>query len=88
MLNWKSATEVNNYGFYVERAGSNGVYYARVGFVLGHGNSNVPWPYTLTDIPGAGKFYYRLRQMDRDGNYKIYKTISVIVNAVQKLPGK
>lgn len=60
-LNWETATEVNNYGFDIERknppppggrAGLNplqGGDFEKIGFVEGHGNSNSPKKYTYTD---------------------------------------
>ena len=45
-LNWKTATEVNNYGFNVERASSQTSpgqkAWSKIGFVKGNGNSNSP----------------------------------------------
>lgn len=46
-LTWQTATEVNNYGFSVERGSapltrrSQGMIWETLGFVNGHGNSNL-----------------------------------------------
>ena len=49
-LNWETATEVNNYGFEVERASTPlSMTWEKVGFVEGHGNSNSPKFYSYTD---------------------------------------
>ena len=60
-LNWQTATEVNNYGFEVERSLSshssslNGhslsEVWETIGFVAGSGNSNSLKEYSFTDIP-------------------------------------
>jgi hypothetical protein len=59
-LNWQTATEVNNYGFEIERiavsdkllANSqqlNTNSWVKIGFIQGHGNSNSPKNYSFTD---------------------------------------
>jgi tartrate-resistant acid phosphatase type 5 len=76
-LKWSTATEVNNYGFEVERkSGSSN--WERIGFVAGSGNSNSPKNYSYTDNPtGGNSFSYRLKQIDVDGKYKYYDVITV-----------
>ncbi len=88
-LNWETATEVNNYGFAVERSAVGGQLSAesgkrkadswqRIGFVQGHGNSNSPKEYSFVDEPSGGKeFSYRLRQIDFDGAYEFSHTVKV-----------
>lgn len=69
ILNWQTATEVNNYGFDVERRSDNEVW-KKIGFVQGSGNSNSPKKYSYIDKPNAGSsFNYRLKQIDTDGKY-------------------
>ena len=76
-LNWKTATEINNYGFEIERG--EGVYWKKIGFIEGHGNSNSPKEYSFTDknLIGGSKFYYRLIQIDNDGKYEYSNEIEV-----------
>jgi Secretion system C-terminal sorting domain len=70
ILKWKTATEVSNYGFEVERC--NDKNWMKIGFVEGHGNSNSPREYFFTDksIVGGNKFKYRLKQVDTDGQFE------------------
>jgi hypothetical protein len=72
-LSWQTITEVNNYGFEIERASviPSGVEgWEKLGFVQGNGNSNSPKNYTFTDSPiGGTKFQYRLKQIDFDGKF-------------------
>ncbi|NOX17712.1 MAG: LamG domain-containing protein, partial [Chlorobi bacterium] len=56
VLNWETATEVDNYGFEIERASSRLVgttprqgEWTTIGFVQGHGNSNSPKSYSFVD---------------------------------------
>ena len=59
MLNWSTATEVNNYGFEIERSNANK--WEKIGFVEGHGNSYSPKDYSFyDDSPLPGSSVYRL----------------------------
>jgi hypothetical protein len=80
MLNWVTATEVNNYGFNIER--KNDVEdWNELGFVEGHGNSNSPKEYSFVDNSVvSGKYSYRLKQIDNDGTYEYFDVISVDVD--------
>ena len=81
-LSWKTATEVNNNGFEIERkADSRNSSWVRLGFVQGHGNSNSPKEYSFTDknLTGGTKFAYRLKQIDNDGKYQYSKEVEVEV---------
>lgn len=93
-LNWRTETEVNNYGFEVERktspisppseGGENEVRggWTKIGFVNGNGNSNSPKSYSFTDTDVlSGKYYYRLKQIDNDGQYEYSKTVEVNLGA-------
>ncbi len=84
-LKWKTATEVNNYGFEIERAIDEKIW-EKIGFVEGHGNSNSPKEYSFTDesIENSGKYFYRLKQIDVDGTFEYSPIVEVFVGA----PGK
>ncbi len=68
VLNWKTATEINNYGFEVQRLTHNNGW-DKIGFVPGNGTSNSPKYYNFTDNPPKvnGEIKYRLKQIDNDG---------------------
>jgi hypothetical protein len=70
-LKWETATEVNNYGFDVERRADKNNW-EKIGFVQGHGTTNFPMSYSFfdNDITLAGTYYYRLKQIDIDGTYE------------------
>ncbi|AFN73874.1 Hypothetical protein MROS_0631 [Melioribacter roseus P3M-2] len=79
ILSWQTITEVNNYGFDVERLdlGGNGGW-RKIGFVQGHGNSFSPKFYYFEDSPENGiRFRYRLKQIDFDGSFKYYESDEV-----------
>jgi len=87
LLDWSTATELNNYGFEIERASGNKneLHYITIGFVNGKGNSTEISNYTFIDkSPVAGKSFYRLKQIDFDGDYKYYYPVSVEYSGVTK----
>ncbi|HTY58063.1 MAG TPA: T9SS type A sorting domain-containing protein [Bacteroidota bacterium] len=69
-LNWKTASETNNYGFYVERSANKSTGFAAVsGLIPGHGTTTTGFSYTYTDKSApAGTAYYRLEQIDLDNS--------------------
>lgn len=82
ILNWKTATELNNYGFNIERGldkNSDGnILYNKIGFVKGSGNSTSPINYSYSDkMDNSGTYYYRLKQMDNNGSYMISSPVEV-----------
>ncbi len=80
-LFWKTETEVNNYGFNVERRINEGEW-NNIGFVEGHGNSNSPKEYSYSDkdlFAGGSKFQYRLKQVDTDGSFEYSDVVEVEV---------
>ncbi len=80
ILNWQTATEVNNYGFNVERR-TKSEEWSTIGFVNGYGNSNSPKSYLFIDnLNGSllnDQLNYRLKQIDNDGKYKYSNVIEV-----------
>lgn len=88
-LNWQTATEINNYGFEIERMEiSNQVNasdWQRLGFVQGSGNSNSPKNYTFTDNlllsnKLIASLQYRLKQIDFDGQFEYSNIVEVIID--------
>ena len=81
-LRWKTETEVNNYGFEIERSIDNSNW-INIKFIGGSGNSNSPQNYQYFDsnIEQSGNYYYRLKQIDNDGTYEYSDVITVGVGA-------
>lgn len=69
-LFWETASEENNYGFFIERRVEANDDFDQIGFVAGIGNSRIMNRYTYTDneVAIGTTYQYRLRQMDRDGS--------------------
>ena len=68
-LQWRTVSEMDNYGFYVQRLGKDGVTYADIAgaFIAGRGTTTEATVYTYVDTDPQGDAWYRLRQVDLDG---------------------
>ena len=69
-LEWVTLSEMNNYGFEVQKSVHQLSNYQTVanGFVPGHGTTLEPQHYSFTDsAAGSGVWWYRLKQIDLDG---------------------
>lgn len=79
-LYWTTATEVNNYGFDIERKFVYNKDWEKIGFVDGNGNSNSPKDYTFVDEFSSGtdvEIFYRLKQIDTDGSIEYSNSILI-----------
>ena len=92
-LNWSTATEVNNYGFEIERKNITEVSnnagnkeWQNIAFVQGYGNSNSTKYYSFQDNEKSinGKYLYRLKQIDIDGKFEYSDIIEVEISAPDK----
>ncbi|MTI22887.1 T9SS type A sorting domain-containing protein [Fulvivirga sp. RKSG066] len=73
-LYWSTASELNNDYFEIERS-LDGKFYEKIAKVEGSGTTTSVSNYQYTDArPHAGVNYYRLRQVDYDGQFE-YSTI-------------
>jgi len=78
LLNWTTTSEENNFGFNVERSMVNGQW-SVIGFVQGSGTTSLPREYEFSDrnlFPG--KYKYRLKQIDYNGNFKYYDLLNEV----------
>ncbi|NNJ51959.1 MAG: T9SS type A sorting domain-containing protein [Ignavibacteriaceae bacterium] len=83
-LEWRTETEVSNYGFEILRSAQNDNW-EKIGFVEGHGNSNSPKDYSFIDSEvNGGKYSYRLKQIDTDGSFEYSKIIEVDLGSPQE----
>ena len=75
-INWITLYELNNAGFEVERAEvrSQNLEFSKIGFINGHGTANTPTSYSFEDKNlNTGKYKYRLKQIDHNGNYEYFE---------------
>jgi hypothetical protein len=79
ILNWVTATEINNKVFEIERKLDSFSGFKKIGEVEGSGNSNQTKFYNFIDkSPITGAKYYRLKQIDYNGEFEYSPVISII----------
>ncbi|MEO8167002.1 MAG: sialidase family protein, partial [bacterium] len=67
-LDWVTVSEINNYGFSVERRSPDQTSFDEIGFAAGHGTTNEPHHYQFIDSTvNSVPIFYRLKQIDLDG---------------------
>lgn len=79
-LNWVTSSESNNLGFEIEQSFIENMW-KKIGFVSGYGTSTENRSYLFIDNLkrelGIKKLYYRLKQIDFDGNYTYSKFLEI-----------
>jgi hypothetical protein len=81
VLNWITATEINNLGFNIERRTENSTF-ETIGFVSGAGSTTEQRNYSFIDENlASGNYYYRLKQVDFDGSFEYSNQVEVEVIA-------
>ena len=90
-LEWLTASEVNAYGFVVERKQEGEVGFRELswGLIPGNGTTNVSHYYSFVDsTAGEGTWLYRLKQIDLDGAvlYSGSQQVNVPTNAADIFP--
>lgn len=80
-LNWETASEVNNAGFEIQRS-NNGKDFRSLHFIEGNGTSYEEQEYFYEDkeLRKGQTYYYRLRQIDFDGNFSDSEVITARLN--------
>lgn len=90
LLNWTTASEINNQGFAVERTWLRSSNYAEaswetIGFVPGFGTTTEPKSYSFVDENiSSGIYKYRLKQIDFDGTFTYSNETEVEVDFTPK----
>ena len=85
LLRWSTATEMNNYGFSIERRyEETGSEWQEIGFVEGHGTTTQRHGYEYVDREHerSGAYTYRLKQIDMDGSVTYSEALRVGVEKV------
>jgi hypothetical protein len=80
ILQWTTATEINNHGFEIQK--NFETEFQTIGFVEGHGSTTETQSYSFIDKNvGAGSYIYRLKQVDLDGSFEFSTIINIDVTA-------
>lgn len=78
-LDWQTATERNNRGFYIEHS-KDGQNWTNLDFIEGAGTTEATQNYNYRHLnPVAGTNYYRLQQVDFDGKEDYSKVAEVFL---------
>jgi len=84
LLEWETATELNNVGFDIEQSSDNKVF-EKIGFVPGFGTSSKNHNYEFSVIyETAQKYYFRLKQVNLDGSYEYSDIIEVNISLTEE----
>lgn len=84
-LEWSTVNELNNSGFDIERKISGSNEWKKISFVSGHGTTNNSQNYSYEDKNiVSGKYQYRLKQIDFNGNYEYFNLSNEIEIGVPK----
>lgn len=69
-LNWQTASELNNAGFYLQRS-TDGTNFEDIGWIAGNGTSTSINKYSFNDknVEVNVGYYYRLKQIDTDNSF-------------------
>ena len=75
-LNWTTASEVNNAGFEIQKSevrSQKSGEWTKVGYITGNGTKTTPTNYSFEDKKlNTGKYNYRLKQTDYNGNFEYF----------------
>jgi hypothetical protein len=78
-LSWITGSELNNYGFYVEKSDDR-MNWETVGFVPGHGTTTeLKYYFFIDEFLSPGSYRYQLKQIDYDGTFEFSDEIFVEV---------
>ncbi len=86
-LDWTTLSELNNYGFEIQRKTSDQLQFDAVpnSFISGHGTTNESHSYSFIDsFVTSGRWSYRLKQMDFDGSIYYSEPVNISVLASVK----
>lgn len=87
-LEWETSSEIDNEGFHVEKS-TDGKNYEAFAFVDGKGHSSNQEIYGWSDrSPIAGKNYYRLKQVDFNGNERYSDVVTAEVQGIRTISVK
>lgn len=78
VLDWRTLSETNNSHFEVQRSSDPTKEFETIGKVEGKGTSSNPNSYFFTDKAPANSSYYRLKQVDFDGEYEYTEVIHIL----------
>lgn len=87
LLTWQTASEVNNAGFEVQRSKEGTQLFEKINWINDHGDSQQTVSYEWEDlnVEKGITYYYRLMQVDFDGNQNFSEVVSARLGNADKL---
>jgi len=84
-LEWITQSELNNSGFEIQRTAANENNWKKISFMQGNGTTNQSQNYSYEDKNlSSGKYQYRLKQIDFNGNYEYFSLSNEVEIGVPK----
>jgi len=78
ILEWITASEINNKGFIIERKIAGDKFWQELDFIAGKGTSTEESFYSYTDkLQESNTYQYRLKQIDYDGSFSYSEMINI-----------
>ncbi|MEO8665345.1 MAG: T9SS type A sorting domain-containing protein [Ignavibacteria bacterium] len=77
-INWSTTRESNNAGFDIERKSAGTNEWSKIGYVPGNRTVNGIRAYTFTERLNTGKYNYRLKQKDFNGNFEYFNLLNEV----------
>ena len=82
-LTWTTSSELNNAGFDIQRKLNTSENWNSIGYVNGNGTTNQSSSYNFKDKNlVSGKYNYRLKQLDFNGNFTYYDLSNEVIAGV------
>ncbi|MBI5472270.1 MAG: T9SS type A sorting domain-containing protein [Ignavibacteriae bacterium] len=81
-IDWRTISEINNYGFEVQKSPNDHLNYQSIdgSFTAGQGTTNEPHDYSwIEQNAQPGRWFYRLKQIDLDGTVHYFDGVLVDV---------
>ncbi|HYG40925.1 MAG TPA: hypothetical protein VD908_20010 [Cytophagales bacterium] len=75
-LSWETVLEINNKGFEVQKS-INGIDFIQIGFVPASTSTDLRKTYSFEDHESKTSTYYRLKQLDHNGEFDFSKIVIV-----------
>lgn len=89
VLNWQTASEIENLGFNIFRKESSAENWQQINTQLinGQGNSSVAKDYSFEDekVQAGNQYSYKLESVSYDGSITVEKTIDVLIPVPEKI---
>jgi len=83
-LEWKTAAEINNAGFNILRGRSSTGRYEKINPQLISARRDGQYVFIDEKVEAGGRYYYKLEDIDRDGNVALHGPLSIEVASPQE----